>query len=163
MHMMMIDAERRLGVIRRRANAEVAAAAESRSEATAKPARRTPRYRSYDTGADPSDPQRRSRRIGAGGEVLVRRLGGFNFQAELKDVSTGGCRVRMIEQCEVDETLVTRLPQLEPLGARVCWSQGMNAGLEFSTALHPAVFDSLLTRLGAPATCENQSASTAGE
>jgi hypothetical protein len=155
MYMNMIDAERRLDAIRQRANAEAAAASEARAEALAKPGRKTPRYSSYETGADASDPQRRSRRIGIDGEVLVRRLGSFNFQAELEDVSTGGCRVRMIEECEVDEPLVTRFPQLEPLGARVCWAQGMNAGLAFSTSLHPAVFDALLGRLGAPANCND--------
>jgi hypothetical protein len=158
--MTMVDGERRLEEVRRRANLE-AAAAETRTEAVERPSRGVPRYRSYDIAADPEDPQRRSRRITATGEVLVRRLGSFNFQAELKDLSTGGCRVRMIEECETDESLVTRFPQLEPLGARVCWSQGMTAGLEFSSGLHPAVLDSLLMRIGAPANCNDEAGSPA--
>lgn len=153
MYMNMIDAERRLDVVTRRANAEAAAATQAE---VGRPERKTPRFRSYETVADPSDAQRRSRRIGVGGDVLVRRLGSFNFQAELKDVSAGGCRVQMIEECEVDEALVARFPQLEPLGARVRWANGMVAGLEFSTALHPAVFDALLGRLGEPANCNSE-------
>ena len=153
MYMNMVDAERRLDVVKRRANAEAATASQAE---VAKRERTGQRFRSYQTGADPRDANRRSRRIGLDSEVLVRRLGSFNFQAELKDVSTGGCRVQMIEECEVDEALVTRFPQLEPLGARVRWANGMVAGLEFSTALHPAVFDALLARLGAPANCNSE-------
>jgi len=33
------------------------------------------------------------------------------------------------------------------LGSRVCWAAGTTAGMQFLTTIHPAVFDSLLTRL----------------
>ena len=93
--------------------------------------------------------RRRAPRSQVSGEVSVRRLGAFNFQAGLHDVSTGGCRVEMLEPCEVGDRVVTRFPDLEPLGARVCWSAGVTAGVEFHASVHPAVFDALLIRLQA--------------
>ena len=93
--------------------------------------------------------RRRAPRTAVSGEVSVRRIGGFNFQAGLHDVSVGGCRVEMLEPCEVGDRVVTRFPELEPLGARVCWSAGATAGVEFHASVHPAVFDALLIRLHA--------------
>lgn len=93
--------------------------------------------------------RRRAPRSAVSGEVSVRRIGGFNFQAGLHDVSIGGCRVEMLEPCEIGDRVVTRFPELEPLGARVCWSAGATAGIEFHASVHPAVFDALLIRLHA--------------
>ncbi len=91
--------------------------------------------------------RRSSPRTAVSGEVGVRRLGSFNFQAELHDVSTGGCRVELLELCEAGDRVVVRFPRLEPLGARICWAAGATAGLQLLTPVHPAVFDSLLLRL----------------
>ena len=94
------------------------------------------------------DRRRSSRSELAGSELLVRRIGGFNFQAGLKDVSTDGCRIELIEECEAGEDLITRFPQLEPLGAWVRWTLGPTCGVEFMRPIHPAVFKFLLARLG---------------
>ena len=91
--------------------------------------------------------RRRASRIELESEILVRRIGGFNFNVALKDISTGGCRVELLEPGEVGDPVVTRLPRLEPLGARVCWAEGTTTGVQFLSNIHPAVFDMLLTRL----------------
>jgi hypothetical protein len=96
--------------------------------------------------------RRRTRRVTVVDEVGIRRIGSFNFQARLQNVSAGGCRVELIEAYETGDHVVARFPRLEPLGARVCWSTGAIAGIEFLNGMHPAVFDSLLMRLGAPET-----------
>jgi len=90
------------------------------------------------------------RRVALNSEVVVRRIGGFNFQVALREVSRRGCRVELIEPCEVGDSVITRFPQLEPLGSRVCWTQGTTTGIEFTTNIHPAVFDHLLARLTVP-------------
>lgn len=95
--------------------------------------------------------RRRNRRVAVSDEVGIRRIGSFNFHAKMHDVSVGGCRVELIESYEVGDHVVARLPKLEPLGARVCWAKGTTAGIEFLNGMHPAVFDSLLMRLAAPA------------
>ena len=93
--------------------------------------------------------RRRAPRSVVESELSVRRTGGFNFQARLSDVSIGGCRVEMLEPCEVGDRVIARFPALEPLGARVCWAAGVTAGVEFQASVHPAVFDALLVRLHA--------------
>ena len=91
--------------------------------------------------------RRRTSRVVLNSNILVRRLGGFNFEVALRDVSPGGCRVELLEPCEVGDPVIARLPQIEPLGSRVCWARGTTTGVQFLTSLHPAVFDALLTRL----------------
>jgi len=93
------------------------------------------------------DRRRSARSALSGSELRVRRIGGFNFQAGLKDVSTDGCRIELIEECEPGEDVIARFPQLEPLGAWVRWTLGATAGVEFMRPMHPAVFKFLLTRL----------------
>lgn len=83
-----------------------------------------------------------------GFQLLVRRIGGFSFDLELENVSTSGCRVEMVEECATGEDVITRFPQLEPLGGWVRWTLGTTAGVEFIRPIHPAVFDALLARLG---------------
>ena len=82
-------------------------------------------------------------------EIIVRRIGGFNFQVAVTDISSGGCRVELVEPCEVGDSVITRLPDLEPLGSRVCWGQGTTTGIQFLTTIHPAVLDTLVARLPA--------------
>ena len=96
---------------------------------------------------DPRVERRRFSRKAIASEALVRRVGGFSFGVRLKDISVDGCRVEMLEPCEVGDCTITRFPQLEPLGSRVCWADGTATGMQFSNALHPAVFDMLLGRL----------------
>ena len=91
--------------------------------------------------------RRRSGRVSLDANILVRRLGAFNFEVGLEDMSTGGCRVRLLEPSEVGDPVIARFPQLEPLGSRVCWTRGTTTGVQFLTTIHPAVFESLLTRL----------------
>lgn len=93
--------------------------------------------------------RRQSGRVRTDSQLLVRRIGGFNFNAALRDISTGGCRVEMLEPAEVGERVIARLPQLEPLGSRVKWARGVTSGVEFASRIHPAVLELLLTRLEA--------------
>lgn len=96
---------------------------------------------------DPRIERRRFGRTTIASEALVRRVGSFSFEVALKDISVDGCRVEMLEPCQVGDSAITRFPQLEPLGTRVCWAEGTATGMQFSTSIHPAVFDMLLTRL----------------
>ena len=96
---------------------------------------------------DPKIERRRVNRRTVSSDALVRRVGGFSFEVALKDISPNGCRVEMLEPCEAGDTAITRFPQLEPLGCRICWTQGTTTGMQFATTMHPAVFDMLLGRL----------------
>ena len=94
--------------------------------------------------------RRRSGRFATGSAIHARRIPGTNFEVALDNVSAGGCRIEMLEECQEGEDVVTRFPDLEPLGAHVRWSLGHTAGLEFVRPIHPAVFGSLLERLLQP-------------
>jgi len=91
--------------------------------------------------------RRSSGRFATGTQIHARRIPGVNFEIPLDNVSPGGCRLEMIEECQVGEDVIARFPELEPMGARVRWTLGMTAGLEFVRPIHPAVFGSLLDRL----------------
>lgn len=100
-----------------------------------------------DTLDDESGERRSSSRFALGSEILVRRRGGFNCKVQIGNLSVRGCEIEVVENFDVDDELVARLPQLEPLGARVCWSKVRRAGLKFSKSIHPAVLEALLTRI----------------
>ena len=94
--------------------------------------------------------RRQCGRFATGSQILVRRIPGVNFEVALDNVSSGGCRVEMLEKCEAGEDVIARFPDLESLGARVRWTIGSTAGLQFTRPIHPAVFGSLLERLMQP-------------
>jgi PilZ domain len=94
--------------------------------------------------------RRRSGRFATGSTIHARRIPGVNFEVPLDNVSAGGCRIELLEECAVGEDVIARFPDLEPLGARVRWTVGFTAGLQFVRPIHPAVFGSLLERLMAP-------------
>ncbi len=131
--------EGRIGRIKHRARAaDPRAAVRRRAYRAARPTATVPA----------SDEERRaSVRAAIDGEVGVRPVGGLNFQAAIDNLSAGGCRVELLEAGAVGDRMITRLPRLEPLGSRICWTDGTTAGLEFANRIHPAVFEQLVDQL----------------
>lgn len=80
-------------------------------------------------------------------EIGMRRMGSFSFQVTLEDVSTGGCKVELVEFVEVNDHVIARFPGIEPFSAKVTWANSRFAGIDFDRPLHPAVFEQLLSRL----------------
>jgi hypothetical protein len=148
MHLTTPIPEQRLLRIRGRARAgsEPPISAKVQAYLRGEPSMVPPASERLDEG---KEERRRYYRVALHSEIVVRRVGGFNFQVAMKDVSSGGCRVEMIEPCGTGDTLIARFPELEPLGSRVCWSSGSITGVQFSTAIHPAVLQALLARLPA--------------
>jgi len=83
-----------------------------------------------------------------GGTILLKRLGRPDAHLHLQDISAGGFQIFHTESMQPNDHVVTRLPGLEPIGATVAWAEEGRAGLRFDRALHPAVFELLLTRIG---------------
>ena len=77
----------------------------------------------------------------------MRRMGSFSFQVTLEDVSTGGCKVELVEFVEVNDHVIARFPGIEPFSPKVTWADSRFAGIDFDRPLHPAVFEQLLSRL----------------
>lgn len=93
--------------------------------------------------------RRQSQRVVTHSELLVGRIGGFSFNVAMKDISSGGCRVEMLEPSQVVDRVIARLARLEPLASCVKWPRG-NTGTEFLSKMHPAVFNLVLARLPTP-------------
>lgn len=149
MHLTSTIAEDRLLRIRHRARAAGGKAISSKVQAYLRGEAATPTA-AHDVANGLTDERRSSARVPVWSEIVIRRIGGFNFQVAMADISSGGCRVEMVEPCEAGDSVITRLPKLEPLGSRVCWSDGRSTGLQFLTSIHPAVFDALVARLPPP-------------
>ncbi len=100
------------------------------------------------TWADKPAGRRRSQRVRVvSAEIGMRRMGSFSFQVVLEDVSTGGCKVELVEFVEVNDHIIARFPGIEPFSAKVSWADSRFAGIDFDRPLHPAVFEQLLSRL----------------
>lgn len=80
-------------------------------------------------------------------EIQVRSQGSPTYQVKVYDATPEGCKIDDLDRLRVDEPIYIRFPGLEPVEARLCWRREFNAGLRFVHAIHPAVFELLLTRL----------------
>ena len=133
--------QRRLVRIAARAKAN---SCNSRAHYRLAPVLNAPQGVAYKAG---EEQRRHGRRDLGDASVCVRRIGGFNFSVRLRDVSSGGCGIELIEPYDMADQVIARFKRLDPLGARVCWASGPAAGIEFHRAIHPAVFENLLGRL----------------
>ncbi|MDB5699279.1 MAG: hypothetical protein JWN69_2083 [Alphaproteobacteria bacterium] len=104
-------------------------------------------------GADPppdgSPAKREAERVKLDIEVEFRKSGYHKSTMDLQDLSRSGCKVELVDRVLPGETIWIKLPGLDSIPARVAWSRDWIAGLEFSTPLHPAVFEMLVARLKA--------------
>jgi hypothetical protein len=99
------------------------------------------------TWADKPQGRRSSRRVPVAAEISMRRMGSFSFQVALEDVSTGGCKVELVEFVDAGDHVIARFPGIEPFSAKVTWADAHCAGIHFERPLHPAVFEQLLSRI----------------
>jgi hypothetical protein len=90
---------------------------------------------------------RKSERMRLTAEVRLRRLGGTSFRVNVFDLSPEGCKVELLEVPREGDQMLIKFESLEILEAEVCWVDGHRGGLQFTRAIHPAVFDLLLARL----------------
>ena len=93
---------------------------------------------------------RKSSRVELSAAVTLRRPGRSNYRIGVYDASPHGCKLEFIESPDLDEFLWVKFEGLEPMEARVCWTKGFAAGVEFQKPIHPAVFETLVGRLGRP-------------
>jgi len=85
---------------------------------------------------------RRHRRRRLGIDASCHDGDGRLVEAELTDLSEAGCRIDF-DDAAVDpgEAVVVRPQGIEALSGRVKWTHEKTAGVEFASALHPAVVD----------------------
>ncbi len=71
------------------------------------------------------------------------RRGMAREAVQVLDISVSGARIQTLSPLRAGSVVWIRLPQLEPLQARVVWTRNFESGCEFVRALHPAVFESI--------------------
>ena len=87
--------------------------------------------------------RRRSRRALFRAEVDFGHKG-RRCKVSILDLSVHGIRIRAIHKLAIGDEFWLKLPGLAPLSARVAWARDFVIGCEFSTALHPAMFEAVL-------------------
>jgi hypothetical protein len=93
--------------------------------------------------------QRQEARFALEVPASVRRRGAGQLPATLCDLSCGGCSVggAYLPPDPANDVFV-RIPGLESLATRVCWTTEGKSGLVFERRLHPAVFQRLISLYG---------------
>ena len=87
--------------------------------------------------------RRRSRRALFRAEVDFGHKG-RRCKVSILDLSVHGLRIRAIHKLAIGDEFWLKLPGLAPLSAQVAWVRDFVIGCEFSTALHPAMFEAIL-------------------
>ena len=95
-----------------------------------------------------SHPPRQSVRVRLHAEVRLRRAVDRPHEVKLRDLSTHGCSVDLVNRVQAGDRLWVKLPGLESIEGFVCWAEEFHAGIVFLTPLHPAVFDMLQQKHG---------------
>lgn len=90
----------------------------------------------------------RATRLAVAGEAQLRRSGRLHFRVRVFDLSLRGCRLEFIDRPTMGERVWIKFDALEALESEVAWVAGSEVGVNFRHALHPAVFDLLVHRLG---------------
>lgn len=86
---------------------------------------------------------RQGRRRDAAVDATCRGPDGQPLAAEITDVSAKGCRIAAEDGPVAGDAVVVRPLGMEALAGRVRWSHEKEVGVEFASALHPAVVDHL--------------------
>lgn len=102
-----------------------------------------------DDGKPGQTEQRQEARFALEVPASVRRRGLGQTPATLYDLSCGGCSVggTYLPPDPANDVFV-RIPGLESLASRVCWTTEGKSGLVFERRLHPAVFQRLISLHG---------------
>ena len=92
--------------------------------------------------------ERRSERVELDADVALRRSGHATYRVRVHDVSPHGCKLEFVERPQVDELVWVKFQGLDAIESAVCRVDGFVVGVEFVQAIHPAVFEALVARLG---------------
>lgn len=95
---------------------------------------------------DNSDP-RRAERVALRADIDFRRSGEHRWRVNILDFSPEGCRVEVPVRVKPEDTIWISLPGLESIQGTVCWVKDWEAGVEFTNALYPSVFEMVRERM----------------
>jgi|SRR4051812_446610 hypothetical protein len=92
--------------------------------------------------------ERGARRIEVMGEISLRAAGRNSYRVRVRDLSTDGCKVEVVDVPRNGDRMRVKFDGIESIEAKVCWVEGHSAGLKFERHLHPGVLDLLTASLG---------------
>tara|TARA_R110002033_G_scaffold67196_3_gene118185 strand:- start:1502 stop:1825 length:324 start_codon:yes stop_codon:yes gene_type:complete len=78
--------------------------------------------------------------------ATVREPGLGSVEATILDLSITGYRMRCLTRLTGEKAVFLKLPLFAALESKVCWHEGDYYGCEFSQALHPAVYNHIITK-----------------
>ena len=81
-------------------------------------------------------------------EVSLRRAGQNTYRVRVYDASPHGCKLEFVERPQLDERVWVKFEGLDALECLVSRIDGFVVGIEFVHPMHPAVFETLVARLG---------------
>ena len=89
----------------------------------------------------------RANRVPLKCEIEFRRHGDARYRVDLIDFSPHGCCIAPPVRVEEGESIWLRIPGMEAIHAHVAWAEQWKVGVTFDKPFHPAVFDSVVSRL----------------
>ena len=90
----------------------------------------------------------RADRVPLNCEIEFRRHADARYPVDLINFSPHGCCIAPPVKVETGESVWLRIPGMETIHAKVAWTEQWKVGLEFDSPFHPAVFDTVVKRLG---------------
>ena len=88
----------------------------------------TPDATAVHTSQQMSHPPRQSVRVRLDAEVRLRRAVDRPHEVKLRDLSTHGCSVDLVNRVQAGDRLWVKLPGLESIEGFVCWAKEFHAG-----------------------------------
>ena len=99
----------------------------------------------------PTRRERKSQRIEVNVGAGLRQRGASGVSVRVLDLSPEGFRAATHLELSEGTDVWLRLPGLEPLHARVAWTEGHFIGCAFERPLHPAVVAMIVQKAGSAA------------
>ncbi|GAB5482036.1 MAG: hypothetical protein Pars92KO_17930 [Parasphingorhabdus sp.] len=87
-----------------------------------------------------------STRAGVEISAEVREPGLGRVEAMIIDLSLSGFRMRCMTRLTGEKNIFMGLPSFAAIESKICWVEGDYYGCEFVQALHPAVFDHIVSK-----------------
>jgi PilZ domain len=76
----------------------------------------------------------------------IREMGGGKHKVNIVDLSRSGYRIHSLTYIKVDKIVFLTIPGFTPLEGHVAWHSGDYYGCQFTSQLHIAIYDHILSQ-----------------
>ncbi len=92
-----------------------------------------------------ADSRRSNNREAVASEIFVRQSDTQRFRTTLSDLSVTGFKMQCCTSLDADKLVYVTLPGLQTLGAHIRWVHYHDYGCEFTSPLHTAVLEHIVS------------------